>query len=107
MVTVECGDVRVRSPSQRVRRLDGPFEYAFQAQDLQHRLELRDQTLVALHPVYLFCEGRGEPDSELPEAVHLGAQERDDRAEERDEAGLQGHRSRTERTQTSRGHDRG
>ena len=58
MVAFERGNMRVRPPCNRVGRFDGPPDYAFQAQDLHHRPELRDQALVALHAVYLVCEGR-------------------------------------------------
>src|SRR5688572_9580397 len=107
MVAFQCGNVRVRPASYRVGRLDGPSEYAFQAQDLHYGCEPRDQTLVALHSVYLVCQVGGESASELPGTLHLGAQERDGNTEESDEAGPQEHRGRTERTDASRGGDRG
>ena len=66
MVAFQCGNVRVRPATYRVGRLDGPTEYAFQAQDLHYGSEPRDQTFVALHSVYLVCQVGGESASELP-----------------------------------------
>src|SRR5215207_2367282 len=107
MVAFERGDVRVRPTCNRVGRLGGPSEHALQAQDLHCRPEPGDQPLIALNTVYLVCQGGGEPDGQFPETLHLGAQKRDDHAEERYEAGPRGHRDRFERTYTLRGDDRG
>src|ERR687898_3045772 len=107
MVAFQGGDVRVRPATHCVGRLHGPTEDAFQAQDLHNRPELREQPLVALHAVFLVCQVGGESASEAPGALHLGAQERDGRAEQRYQAGSQDHGGGTERADALRGSYRG
>ena len=107
VVARERGNVRVRSPTHRVGGLDGPFEDALQAQDLQHGSENSEIRLSSLSTRSIsLARVEESSDGELLDALYLGGQKRDGHAEERHEAGPQGHRGRDEIPESSR-HDDG